>query len=106
MSGRPTSTRPCGGRCPAVVHADDRMVREIEVSLPPQIAALDLRTSKATTPAVVDADSAVSALDSGADRQLVGLDSFRCGPNPCRLRGSNVSTPLATPWPRNGRRSR
>jgi len=52
------------------------MVREIEVSLPPTIADLDLRTSKATSLAVIDATSAVSALDSGQGRQLVGLGSF------------------------------
>ncbi len=52
------------------------MLREIEVSLPPDIATLDLRTSKVTGLAVVDATSAVASLDSGSGRQLAGLGSF------------------------------
>ncbi len=55
---------------------DDRMLRDIGVSLPPEIATLDPRTSKSTGLAVVDATSAVASLDSGLGRQLVGLGSF------------------------------
>ncbi len=50
--------------------------RDIGVSLPPEIATLDPRTSKSTGLAVVDATSAVASLDSGLGRQLVGLGSF------------------------------
>ncbi len=55
---------------------DDRMVREIEVSLPPKIATLDLQTSKSTGLAVLDATAAVVSLDAGPGRQLVGLGTF------------------------------
>jgi Fic family protein len=55
---------------------EDRLLREITVSVPPFIAELDLRVSGPTETIMVDATAAVAALDAGPGRYLSGLGSF------------------------------
>lgn len=69
---RTDSWRSSGARGPKA----DRMFNQVETSIPPNIADLDLRTSKATETAVIEASTAVAALNAGPGAHLAGLGSF------------------------------